>query len=240
MIVPKKPRRDDDDGLTLIEIAIVVLVMSIAMMLVMGMLISVQHEESTVQSRDAAVQEAQVMGYTLSRQVHAAAFPPAGATPIISATATELKFYSSLGNANGPTQLDIHTVQACSSCSYYDLVEDVVQPGPGPTYTASSQRQVIGTGLLLPSTSPPGDCPGSGRFVPGIFEYFTQSGACLALDTTLDPPALDTTGGPPATIAQAENMTITLTTVDTLAARSGPPTTVTLELSLPNWDYTYG
>lgn len=240
MIPERELRRGGDEGLTLIEIAVVLLIMSIAITLITGMLISVQHEESTVQSRNAAVHEAQVMGYTLSRQVHAAAFPTGASTPIVTATATDLKLYSSLGNANGPTQLDIHAVRACGSCSYYNLVEDVVQPGPGPTYTGSPQRQVIGTGLLLPATSPASDCPGSGTFVSGIFEYFTQAGSCLALDTALNPPGLDTAGGPPTEIAQVENITITLTTVDTLAAKSGASTTIALPLSLPNWDYTYG
>lgn len=234
---PTRARSHDERGTTLIEMAVVMLIMGIAVPLITGFLVSVQHQDTTIQSRGAAVQEAQVMGETLSRQVHAAAIPAGAVSPVITATADELEFYSSLGNANGPTELDIHAVAACGSCSYYNLVEEVLQPGPGPTYTGSPQRQIIGTGLLVPAVSPSTDCPAAGPSTPGIFQYFTRSGSCLALDTAVTPPSLDTTGGPPAETAQVENIAISLTTVDSLNADHGPSATVTLQLSLPNWDY---
>ncbi|MGH9115306.1 MAG: PulJ/GspJ family protein, partial [Acidimicrobiales bacterium] len=180
--------------MTLIEILIVMLVFSIVMTIVFAVLFSAQHDETTVVSRDTATSEAQVMIQALSRQVHAAATPAGMTSPFVLATANELEFYSALGNANGPTQLDIHPAPTCSGCATYNLVEDVVQPvlvSGAPTYTATPQQVIVGTGLVPPAPSPASDCSTTSSFVPGIFEYFPVTGPCLALDTTSSPPALD-------------------------------------------------
>jgi hypothetical protein len=68
--------------------------------------------------------------------------------------------------------------------------------------------------------------------VLGLFEYQQTNGTCLAL------------AGPPLTAAlvatqllQVENLTITITAVDTLRPTSSATATDTLQVSLPNIDY---
>ncbi|MGH9054520.1 MAG: PulJ/GspJ family protein [Acidimicrobiales bacterium] len=235
-LAPRASRRGKDDrGMTLVEILIVMLIFSIVMTIVVTVLVSAQRDEATVVSRDTANSEAQVMVQALSRQVHAAATPAGMTSPFVLATANELLFYSALGNANGPTQLDIRPAPACSGCSTYDLVEDVVQPvlvSGVPTYTSAAQRVVLGSGLVPPTPSPTSDCSASSSFVPGIFEYSPVTGPCLALDTTASPPALDS-----SQFKTVENLAIAITTVDTLRPGSAPDVVTNLQVSLPNVDY---
>jgi len=230
-------RRGRDAGVTLIEITVVMLVLSVLMMLVYTFLSEMQRNQVSISSRDFASGEAQSISDILSRQIHAATVPTGSSTSLVLAQANELKFYSSLGNANGPTEVDIFATRSCTGCSTYNLDETVTQPGPGPVYTggtATVTTSVISSGFVPPTPSPVTDCPGSGTFVPGIFEYFnspTLGGSCLPLSAS-SPHQLTTNQ-----LGQVEHITVTITTLDPVRAPSSPTVTITLQVTLPNVDY---
>ena len=239
-----RTRRAEDRGVSLVEIAVVLLILSIFVPLILGVLTSVQKQEVAVSSRDFASGEAQAISDVLSRQIHAAAIPTGQTAALVVAQANVLQFFSALGYVNGPTEIKLYTTQSCPTCSTYNLDEQVTQPGPsvgnGPVYTggtATVTTGVIGTGVLPPTPSPSNDCPpGSGSFTPGIFEYInspTSGQACLPLSGS--PPALTSTQ-----LGQAEHLTVTITTVDPSRAKTTPTTTYTLQITLPNVDYYNG
>jgi competence protein ComGC len=233
-------------GVSLVEIAVVCLILSIFIPLIFGVLTSVQKQEVNVSSRDFASGEAQAISDVLSRQIHAATVPTGQAAALTIAQANVLQFYSALGYINGPTQIKLYTTLSCTTCTTYTLYETVTQPGAsvgnGPVYTggtATVTTRVVGAGLVLPTPSPTNGCPpGSGSFTPGIFEYFnspTTGGSCLTLNTSASPPALTSTQ-----LGQVEHLTVTITTVDPSRANTTPTTTYTLQITLPNVDYYNG
>jgi prepilin-type N-terminal cleavage/methylation domain-containing protein len=260
MIAPRRKRGPDRDaGVTLVELTVVLLVLSILLSLVYTFLYEMQRDQVTVSSRDFASGEAQAISDELSRQIHAAAVPSGSTSAIVQAEANQLQFYSSLGNANGPTELLIYTTPSCSGCTSYNLMEQVTQPGAPtttggpPVYTGSTATvttSVIGSGLVLPIPSPSSDCPPtSGSFTPGLFEYFNSAsvgGLCLPMSNTGSPPSGSplawqlTTGLSSQTSNQAaavEHLTVTITTLDPSRPKTSATTTITEQITLPNVDY---
>jgi prepilin-type N-terminal cleavage/methylation domain-containing protein len=248
----RQRRRARDAGVTLIEITVVMLVLSLLMMLVYTFLSEMQKDQVLVSSRDFASGEAQSISDVLSRQIHAAAIPSGSSSSLILAEANQLEFYASLGNANGPTELNILATPSCSGCTTYNLAETVTQPGPGvnggpPVYTGSTANvttSFIGSGLVLPTPSSTTDCPASGTFTPGLFEYFNSpslGGTCMPLSLTGTPAAYELTTGASGQSSnqagQVEHLTVTITTTDPSRSKTSPDTTVTLQVTLPNVDY---
>jgi hypothetical protein len=227
--------------------AVVLLLLGLIVPMIYGLLESVVKDETMVSSRDSASGQAQVMGEVLSRQLHAAAIPsglsslvceppPSGSSQStncssIMATANELVFFANLGNANGPTRLDIKPV---ANGATYNLVEYVTQPtltsGGLPTYSSTTSTYILGTGLVPPtlSGSYTSDCSSS---QPGIFQYYDVNGNCLSLTGT-GTPALTSTQ-----LSSLENVKVTLTAEDSLHYKSSPEDTYTLQISFPNVDY---
>jgi prepilin-type N-terminal cleavage/methylation domain-containing protein len=255
LIARRSSRRTDRDaGVTLIELTVVLLVLSILMMLVYTFLYEMQRDQVSVSSRDFASGEAQSISDVLSRQIHAAAVPSGFTSAIVQAEANQLTFYSSLGSTNGPTEIEITATPSCSGCTSYNLTETLTQPGPpttsggSPVYTGSTATVTtafIGSGLVLPTVSPTTDCPpGSGSFTPGLFEYFNSAsvgGACLPLSDTGSPLQWQlTTGLSGQTSNQAatvEHLTVTITTLDPTRPKTSATTTITQQITLPNVDY---
>ncbi len=232
--LPSRRGRANDRGISLIEITIAMLILSLIVPVIYGLLDSVEKDEVTVASRDIAGGQAQVIGEVLSRQIHAAALPTSGGatTAIVSATANTFQFYASLGNANGPTELTIKTALTCGSCTTYNMVETLVQPGPSDSYTTgtTTTTAILGTGVVPPSTVTVGtDCSST---APGIFQYYNSSSTCLPLSTGTSPPALTSSQAP-----NVDNVTVTLTTLDVLRPKTSADVTYTLQLTLPNVDY---
>jgi competence protein ComGC len=241
-----------DRGISLVEMAVVLLLLGLIVPVIYGLVDSVVKDQAMVTSRDNSTSQAQVIGRVLSRQLHAAAIPsglsslvceppPNGSTQTtgcttVMATANELELFANLGNANGPTRLDIKPV---ANGSTYNLVEYVTQPSLNssglPTYGSTSSTYVLGTGLVPPTLSGTNgqDCSTS---TPGIFQYYNAGGTCLKLDTTETTPALD--AGQLSGTSGLENVTVTLTTQDALYAKTSPKATTTLEITFPNYDYS--
>jgi type II secretory pathway pseudopilin PulG len=240
---PARPSTDrGEHGTSLIEIMVVLLILSIILPIIAMLLNSVQTDAITVASRQAASGQAQVIDEALSRQIHAANYPT-GTTKtlggeIVTANANELKFYSSMGDTNGPRLIDIYTALACTGCTYYNLDESYVVPNATSNpYNGTPVVQVLGTGLVLPSstTAYAFNCPSSGANVP-IFEYFDSSGTCLQTSTII------TTANPPMALpasefASIDSVTVTLTTLDTNRSKNSPEPVFTFSISMPNVDF---
>jgi hypothetical protein len=220
-------RRDDERGISLIEISFVVLLMGIILPAIFGLLLGVQREESFIQSRGAAGDAAIPMSEALSKVIHAA-YVVSSSTPALTANsgADVLELYSNLGNSQGPTEVKIST-QSCTSCSsgVYNLIEKTAAP---PNYTYAPSVMTLGSGIVPPTASPATDCPGSGTYTPGIFEYLDASGNCLPLSNgTL----------PASELSEVDSIVVHLTTVDAQHATSSPQPTYALRISMPNVDY---
>ena len=225
---PDHPER----GISLIEITVVLLIIGMIVPVVYGLLSGVQKDEVVVSSRSAAAGQARIIDEALSRQIHAAAIPNGLTGAIVSAMPNSLEFYSSLssiGNSNGPTELNISTAKTCPTCSTYNLVEQVIKPGVGPNYTtaggATTTTRVLGTGIVPPSMAAVGtDCSTT---TPGIFQYYTNTNSCLQV------PSTGLTGSQTGPI---DDITVTITTIDVLRPAASPQTTFTLHMTLPNVD----
>lgn len=187
------------------------LILGLVMPIVFSLLISSQKSAVDLGSRDSAVGSGGIISEALSRQVHAATVPPTATAAIKSATATDLDFYSSLGQSGGPAELNITVATACAGCSYDNLVETVTQP-----YNSGSPKtSVIETGIVPPAASTP------------LFQYFD------AASNQLNPsPALSSTQ-----LGEVENITVTFATLDPLRAAVSPKATFTQQMTLPNVDY---
>ncbi len=257
-VVHRNDRSADQRGYTLVEMAVVLLILSLIIPIVYGLVASVNKDTANVVSRGAANGQAEVMGQLLSRQVHAAATPSNQTSELVYGTADEIILYSSLGatytsgstTVSAPTKLDISAALACSGCSTYNLVEKVYKPTAGtggPAYT-SSTTSIIGTGVVVPSLtgSNSSDCSAS---APGIFQYYQNTSittsSCLSLAvpgsgscptwesvTQCATPQLSATQ-----FAQVDEITVTLTTLDTNRAKLSPRSSFTLQLELPNVDF---
>ncbi len=232
-----RPELTGQAGMSLVETMVSLAILSIVMSIVFSVLVSLQGDQVTISSRHAANSQAQLMTYTLSRQVHAAAVPSGMTSPFVVATADQLEFYSALGNPDGPTRIDVHPLSACPGCST-TLVEDIVQPtlvAGTPTYTASPEQVTIGTGLVMPAPDPSTDCSSA---APGLFEYYSyfssSTGTCESLDTATSPPSLDS-----SLFARIDSVRVNLTTVDPSRPVASSQSEIALEISLPNVDYAH-
>jgi hypothetical protein len=223
---PGRLRRRDERGTSLVELAVVLLLIGIVLPTLLGFVLAVQKEENFVQSRAAASGAAMPMTDTISKQLHTA-IVVSSATPAFTAVsgANAVEFYASLGNGQGPTEVEIMT-QACSSCrsGIYNLVEKTA----APTNYAWGSTVVLGSGIVPPTASPTTDCPSSGTFTPGIFEFLDGSGKCLPLS-----------GGtlPASELPEVDSVVVHLTTIDASRGSSSPQTTFMLHISLPNVEY---
>ena len=227
----------DQAGMTLVETMVSLAILSIVLSIVFAVLVSLQGDQVTISARHAANSQGQLMTYTLSRQIHAAAVPTGMTSPFVVATADEIEFYSALGNADGPTQVDIHPLSACSGCST-TLVEDLVQPtlvAGVPTYTSSPQQVTLGTGLIVATPNPVTDCSSAS---PGLFQYYSyfssSAGTCELLDTATATPSLDS-----SLFSQIDSIRVNLTTVDPTRPNPSSQSQIALDISLPNVDYAH-
>jgi type II secretory pathway pseudopilin PulG len=225
-------RGDQELGISLIEITVVLLIIGMIVPVIFGLLTSVQKDEVSISSRNAAAGQAQIMDEALSRQIHAAAIPTGLTGAIVSASPNSFEFYSSLasiGNSNGPSQINVTTALTCTTCTTYNLVEQITQPGAGPNYTtaggATTTTRVLGTGIVPPLLSAVGtDC----STTLGIFQYYTNTNSCVVI------PSGGLTGSATGVI---DDITVTLTTIDVLRPKTSPQTVYTLHLTLPNVDF---
>ncbi len=216
----------DERGTSLVEMAVVLLLIGIIVPCIFGFVIAVQREENFVQTRAAATGAAMPMTEAISKQLHTATVPNATTAAFtVASGADTVEFYASLGNAQGPTKVEI-TTQACTTCAsgVYNLVEKTATP---TTYTYGPVV-VLGSGIVTPNPSPATGCPGAGTFTPGIFEYFDPSGNCLPLS-----------GGtlPASEIGEVDSVVVHLTTVDPLHAATSVTATFMMHISLPNVEY---
>lgn len=224
---------------------VVVALLGIILPVITALLLSVQKNEASIQSRSEAGNEATVMGESLSKLIHSAATPTTSQAAIAMGSADELVLFTDLGDSNGPTEVDIRvcpvgdtSYQACTTATpaadaTYDLMEFFTYPTSGPTYAqgAPSGEASLGSGIVPTTPSTTADCPsGSGTFTPGIFEYQDASGSCLPLSSS--PAQLTSTQ-----MADVDSIVVNLTTVDPQRSTVSPSSTYTLHVYLQNVEY---
>ncbi|HWE55505.1 MAG TPA: type II secretion system protein [Acidimicrobiales bacterium] len=223
----------DEQGFTLIEVSVVLLIMAVVLPMIMGFVFMVQSYTGKVAGRTVAAGQAQVIDENLSRQIHAITYPAGGAlgSDIVTASATEFKFYTALGNSVGPTLIDIKATAACGTCSYYQMNETTYLPvlsGSAVTYPTGTTKP-IGTGVVVPS-SPAVNCPGVGTTSP-VFEYYATAAA------TQTATCLQTTTNTLTTFKTIDQVRVNLVMVDYLHTKLSQQIDFSYTYVLPNVDY---
>ena len=244
-------RRSDDRGLTMVELMMVMFILAIIFPLVAGLLFTAQRQSAAASTRTAAQAQAQIMDEYLSRLINSTNYPNGGAagSDILIANATEFEFYSSQGAASGasatfPTLIDLKLVTACSGCSYYTLEAIETPPsGTTPTYPSSGAvTTILGSGIVVP-TSVAAGCPTTGSSIP-VFEY-DEASTCIQTaantSSSAGPPAnlIMANTGTPAQFGLIDTVTVTMTVIDTLHAKSSAQPVFTYTFSMPNVDYNH-
>lgn len=193
------PRCADEAGFTLIELMMVLLLMGIVLPVGYSAVASSQKTVSDTENRFASVSQAQLAMDSVTRDIRAIQTPLSAASAIVSASANDFQFYSSVFNpANGYPALIELKLTTCSGCTTTSLVEDTIMPvggQSGVTYpTANMVVRTLAANVVIPTANPTTDCPYGTSSTQGIFSYYTISSAgtnsCDSLSTSTTPPAL--------------------------------------------------
>jgi type II secretory pathway pseudopilin PulG len=215
MMRPFDKRTDGEAGTSLIEVTMVVAILSLVLTLFLQSLASSQNATSGVQQRHKNLDEARVLMARASRDVRTAVRLQAGTSSFTIASATEIKFYGFLRDADKPQLIRLYLDNKSQ------LIEEVSPP------TAAS---------VCPTWAYPAT-PGAVRFVgqylvrdnnDPIFRFYDKNGAELK-NTPLN--ATDLLGidsvGLTFSVRASTKLTVASTTLQTKVAP-------------PNLDYTKG
>jgi len=142
----------DEDGYTLVEMAITVLVMAIVLAAAFPVIPVFFRESTTVQNTYSAVDQLVLASEVATRFIHEAVDPaPGSASPFLSASANAVTFYSNTGNANGPEKI---VVTVTSNSTGRSFLADIYSPVAGScpfslTSTATCNYGTITRSILL-------------------------------------------------------------------------------------------
>lgn len=216
------PRRDEDRGVSLIEMIIVMTLLSLVVTLVATVFVSSLRQNRTVIAKTTSTADARIAMEALSRDLRVA-LPPDGASPAVSkAEPGHVEYYAALGASTAttdplPSRVDF-SIDSTVRCLRRDITP-AVQVGANLTWPASG---TVSTCVAL------GDVNADGS---ALFTY-------LPLATVLvpNPPAFDASapGGVAATnLSSIASVRINLRVTDTTSP-AVPPTLVQGQVSLIN------
>jgi type II secretory pathway pseudopilin PulG len=216
MTEPRAPRQE---GYTLVETLITVLVVSIVMIAAFPVLPVFFRESNIVQNTYQSVDQLVLASEVATRYIHEAVAPSAAANPVLSANANSTTFYANTGNAKGPQQVVMQVVTSGTARTFQVNLYTAgagscpgINPnGPGCTYAGSTQSYL----LINYLTNGTGGSP--------VFTYTLQGGEVCA-----GPPP----GSPTTTLSSAATignttlhvaaLTTPVTQGDTIFLGSGP------------------
>jgi prepilin-type N-terminal cleavage/methylation domain-containing protein len=189
----------DEAGFSLIELMMVLLLLGVVLPVGYSAVASSQKAVADTENRFASVSQAQLAMDSMTRDIRAIQTPLSGANAIVSATANDIQFYSSVFSpSSGYPALVELKLTTCSGCTTTSLVEDTIMPvvsGSTVSYPAASMVvRTLAANVVIPVASPTTDCSAGGAFTPGLFSYSTISvsgvTSCDPLSTSSTPPAL--------------------------------------------------
>ena len=183
------------------------------LMLVMGGVYTTinfyQAEAVTSTNSFTAISQGQLLVEVLGKDIRAAVALTPTSSPFTLADSNHMTFYSNLGNANGPTELNIYLTPTNGSNS---IEGDATQAdsGSAPNWTYGGQSEAQFTGKYVNTTGGP------------VLAYYDINGNSLATPVSS------------AKLTSIESVTITLTTQVTPTAS---PTTIATTIHIRNVDY---
>lgn len=209
-----------DDGLSLVEVLVAMMVMSLLGAAIVSTVSSVARGSTSATNRLRATTRAATVSDRLTKYIRAAhmstTLPPA---PFSVADLNHVTFQSDFGDTTGPRQVDIALSGASSAGTLTEqstLADPAPSAGPSPTYTSphtfggAAQTRVLA----------PGDVDTTAT---GIFTFYNGAGAALAVPMTT-----------PVEMSRIAQVRITLTTNEPGVAA---PVTVTTLVYLRNVEY---
>ncbi len=176
----------EEGGWSLVELMLAMALLAVAITAVEVTINAVSNEQVVVNGEFSALDSAQVAEETVSRDAHAAMAPSATATAFTVATSTHATFTASLGDVNGPTQVDI-LVTPVGSLATLTVTVTPATAGTSPNYTYTGKPEVHVTTSLDLSKGP-------------VLSYFDSSGSALT--------------APVATLSSIESMGLQLVVRD--------------------------
>jgi prepilin-type N-terminal cleavage/methylation domain-containing protein len=238
------PRTPNEDGYTLVETLITVLVVSIVLAAAFPVLPVFFRESNIVQNTYSSVDQLVLASEVATRYVHEAVTPSPSstATPFLTANANNTTFYANTGNANGPQEV---VMQVATTGSTRTFQVNLYNPNPNTcpfstsslntcTYGSSTQSFLLinyltnGTGgsPVFTYTLQGGEVCGG---PPPSAGTTTLSSAAAANTTTLHVSSLPAavTIGDSIFLGQGPNAQIVTATANSAATTSATTITVT-------------
>jgi prepilin-type N-terminal cleavage/methylation domain-containing protein len=168
--------RRSESGFTLVELTVAISLLSLVTAAAFGTVIEMQHQAVLTTDRFTAEGEAQTIADRITKDLRTAVAPSSTQAAFASASASDVTFYASLSDPNGPTKLHAYVSAAPGNVSVFH--EDSTAPDPGGTpgnYTYNQNPTVTRIdGRYLDSTQ------------PVVFTYYDSSG------NAIDPSTLTT------------------------------------------------
>lgn len=153
--------RGNEEGFTLIEILVVVVLLGIVMGVVYRGLASVESTAAAAEERLINLEEARVLMGTITKDLRTAARLSATESPFLLADGRQVTFYANLSASTGPKRVNIF-IDADDR-----LVEEVIEPaGTAPNYTYGSPAEVRVVGSFVANEA-------------SLFTYYDKAGVQL-------------------------------------------------------------
>ena len=214
------PRRSpSEDGYTLVETLITVLVVSIVLIAAFPVLPVFFRESNIVQNTYSSVDQLVLASEVATRYVHEAVAPSSTANPFLTANANSTTFYANTGNVNGPQEVVMQEATAGSTRTFQVNLYSA-NPNTCPmtlaatttcTYGASTQSFL----LINYLTNGTGGSP--------VFTYTLQGGeVCAGPPPGAATTALSSSATSGATTLHVSSLPAAVTVGDSIFLGSGP------------------
>jgi len=161
--------RKAEHGFTLVEMMVATALLSLVTAAAFGTLIEMQHQAVVTTDRFTAEGEAQTIADRITKDLRTAVAPSSTEAAFASAGPSDVTFYASLADPNGPTKLHAY-VSLVAGTNVYVFHEDSTKPDPGGTpgnYTYTQFSNVSRLDGRYLDTSQP------------IFTYYDANGNVL-------------------------------------------------------------
>jgi len=165
----RRDRSGADDGTTLVEMLVTMVVVGLLGMAITITVSALTHHTIATKARDYATEQAQVVLDRTSRLLRAATPEGAGNSSFTFAGDNHVTFYSDLSQPNGPALVDLNVTGPATSGT---LTQTVTQADLNSSYTYTGTPSVGSDGHDIDTTAGP------------VFTYYDASGNVLATPMT--------------------------------------------------------
>jgi len=169
-------RATDDQGLSMTELLITMMIASILMIAMGTMFVSGLRQNRTVTGKTTSTADARIAMEAMTRALRVATIPPGQSAAVVSATPTAVSFYSSIGASTQTTDpkpsLVTFRIDTTNRCLWREV----------------TPATVVGTTWTWPTANKVQSCVARGDIASPLFTYFPVNA-----DGTIDTTAFATT-----------------------------------------------